>query len=416
MAFPIIQKYKKIYLCILYLLQAIPQGLIYFSIQDWLTGNGFSIKDIALITAIASVPWSLKFLIAPFIDCYSKSSMGGRRSWILFSIFFLASTILSAAFITTKSLQPLILGLVFFTSLLATSILDVSTDGLAIDILDKDERGTVNGMMWASRTFGLSLSGISSAYIMKQYGLTIAVVFVGIFIFFFGILLSIFKENKNNKYLSFKILRIRNNQLSLNIKEIIKVIFISIRKNHIPLLLLFCLSSNIASGIHFSSISYLYTNYANWNSFDITYYRSVALYGGVIAAFLGGYLSDKINSKIIIGISHVTLSFLCLVIATYTNLIKYEFFGISILLALSFFNSFALTAVLSICMKFSFSSVAASLFAIFMSSRHLSRIIGESLAVFFDGLLGLSVSFIYLITAIFALLPLIFIRYLNPYN
>ena len=180
--------------------------------------------------------------------------------------------------------------------------------------------------------------------------------------------------------------------------------------------MLFCLSSNIASGIHFSSISYLYTNYANWNSFDITYYRSVALYGGVIAAFLGGYLSDKINSKIIIGISHVTLSFLCLVIATYTNLIKYEFFGISILLALSFFNSFALTAVLSICMKFSFSSVAASLFAIFMSSRHLSRIIGESLAVFFDGLLGLSVSFIYLITAIFALLPLIFIRYLNPYN
>ena len=172
MAFPIIQKYKRTYLCILYLLQAIPQGLIYFSIQDWLTGNGFSIKDIALITAIASVPWSLKFLIAPFIDCYSKSLMGERRSWILFSIFLLALTILFAAFITTKSLQPLILGLVFFTSLLATSILDVSTDGLAIDILDKDERGTVNGIMWASRTFGLSLSGISSAYIMKHYGLT----------------------------------------------------------------------------------------------------------------------------------------------------------------------------------------------------------------------------------------------------
>ena len=68
MAFPIIQKYKRMYLCILYLLQAIPQGLIYFSIQDWLTGNGFSIKDIALITAIASVPWSLKFLIANEAD------------------------------------------------------------------------------------------------------------------------------------------------------------------------------------------------------------------------------------------------------------------------------------------------------------------------------------------------------------
>ena len=70
----------------------------------------------------------------------------------------------------------------FFSTLLATSILDVSTDGLAIDILNDNERGTVNGLMWAFRTFGLSLSGISSAYIMANYGLTNAVLFIGFFI------------------------------------------------------------------------------------------------------------------------------------------------------------------------------------------------------------------------------------------
>ena len=53
-------------------------GSIYFSIQDWLTGNGFTIKDIALITAISSIPWSLKFIIAPFVDYYSESNMGKR--------------------------------------------------------------------------------------------------------------------------------------------------------------------------------------------------------------------------------------------------------------------------------------------------------------------------------------------------
>ena len=197
-----IQKYKRTYLCSLYFLQAIPQGLIYFSIQDWLTGNGFTIKDIALITAIASIPWSLKFIIAPFIDYYSESNMGKRRSWIILSIIFMSVTIFIAAILSKNEINPLLLGFTFFSTLLATSILDISTDGLAIDILSDNERGIVNGLMWAFRTFGLSLSGISSAYIMTNYGLINAIVFIGFFIFLGGALLSIFREKQTDKYLS----------------------------------------------------------------------------------------------------------------------------------------------------------------------------------------------------------------------
>ena len=90
------------------------------------------------------------------------------------------------------------------------------------------------------------------------------------------------------------------------------------------------------------------------------------------------------------------------------------FFGISILLAFSFFNSFALTAVLALCMRFSLTTAAASIFAIFMSARHLSRIIGETFAGVFDGFFNLTVNMIYLITAFFCILPLIFLSYLKP--
>ena len=351
-----------------YFLQAIPQGLIYFSIQDWLTGNGFTIKDIALITAIASIPWSLKFIIAPFVDYYSESTMGKRRSWIVLSILFMSLTIFIAAILSKNGIDPLMLGIVFFTTLLATSILDVSTDGLAIDILNDNERGTVNGLMWAFRTFGLSLSGISSAYIMTNYGLTNAIGFIGFFILLVGVILSIFREKKTDRYLSL-VTNINTKELyPFKFKDIIILIIKTTRQKHIFLLILFCITSNISSGIHFSSISYLYTNYADWKSFDLTFYRSVALYGGILAALLGGYLSDKVNSQLIIKISHFSLGFLCLLIAIHTNIIINEFFGIGILLAFSFFNSFALTAVLALCMKFSLSSSAASIFAIFMSN------------------------------------------------
>ncbi len=409
-----IQKYKRSYLCSLYFLQAIPQGLIYFSIQDWLTGNGFTIKDIALITAIASIPWSLKFIIAPFVDYYSESNMGKRRSWIILSILSMSLTIFIAAILSKNGIDLLLLGITFFSTLLATSILDVSTDGLAIDILNDNERGIVNGLMWAFRTFGLSLSGISSAYIMANYGLTNAILFIGFFILLAGLLLSFFRERKTDRYLSLGT-NINTKELSpFKFKDIIILIIKTIKQKHIFLLILFCLTSNLASGIHFSSISYLYTNYADWESFDLTFYRSVALYGGILAALLGGYLSDKVNSQLIIKISHISLGFLCLLIAIHTNIIMNQFFGIGILLAFSFFNSFALTAVLALCMKFSLSSSAASIFAIFMSTRHFSRIIGETFAGISDGFFNLTVGSIYLIAAFLCILPLTFLSYFKP--
>ena len=409
-----IQKYKRTYLCSLYFLQAIPQGLIYFSIQDWLTGNGFTIKDIALITAIASIPWSLKFIIAPFVDYYSESNMGKRRSWIILSMLSMSLTIFIAAILSKNGIDLLLLGITFFSTLLATSILDVSTDGLAIDILNDNERGIVNGLMWAFRTFGLSLSGISSAYIMANYGLTNAILFIGFFILLAGLLLSFFRERKTDRYLSLGT-NINTKELSpFKFKDIIILIIKTIKQKHIFLLILFCLTSNLASGIHFSSISYLYTNYADWESFDLTFYRSVALYGGILAALLGGYLSDKVNSQLIIKISHISLGFLCLLIAIHTNIIMNQFFGIGILLAFSFFNSFALTAVLALCMKFSLSSSAASIFAIFMSTRHFSRIIGETFAGISDGFFNLTVGSIYLIAAFLCILPLTFLSYFKP--
>jgi len=228
-----IQKYKRTYLCSLYFLQAIPQGLIYFSLQDWLTGNGFTIKDIALITAIASIPWSLKFIIAPFVDYYSESKMGKRRSWIILSIFFMSLTVFIAAIFSKNGINPLLLGIAFFSTLLAASILDISTDGLAIDILNNNERGIVNGLMWAFRTFGLSLSGISSAYIMTNYGLTNAIIFIGFFIFLSGILLSIFREKQTDRYLSLGT-NIATKELSpLKFKDIIILIIKSIKQKHI---------------------------------------------------------------------------------------------------------------------------------------------------------------------------------------
>ena len=405
------QKYKRTSLCLLYFLQGIPQGLIYFALLDWLAGNNFSIKDIAIVTVIASIPWSLKFLIGPFVDRFSNSLMGKRRPWIITSTILMSITLIIGSIISDQNIDPTILGLILFSTILATSTLDVATDGLAIDILDENERGFVNGLMWAFRTLGMSISAIFSSVVINIYGLSYAMLDLGIIIIIFGIILFFLKERQSDAIISLNSISHKENEnMDLKFSKILSIIINSFSNKFIFLLLLFCLTSNLASGIHFSSVSYLYINYAEWESYDLTKLRSIGLYGGIIAALIGGYLSDKINPQTIIKISQIGLAIFCFVIGIYIEVLRNEFLGISILLAFSFFNSFGMTAVLSLCMKYSITASAASLFAIFMSARHLSRIGGEAIVGIFDGIMNITVNNIYLITSLICLLPLIFLR------
>jgi len=405
------QKYKRTSLCLLYFLQGIPQGLIYFALLDWLAGNNFSIKDIAIVTVIASIPWSLKFLIGPFVDRFSNSLMGKRRPWIITSTILMSITLIIGSIISDQNIDPTILGLILFSTILATSTLDVATDGLAIDILDENERGFVNGLMWAFRTLGMSISAIFSSVVINIYGLSYAMLDLGIIIIIFGIILFFLKERQSDAIISLNSIPHKENEnMDLKFSRILSIIVNSFSNKFIFLLLLFCLTSNLASGIHFSSVSYLYINYAEWESYDLTKLRSIGLYGGIIAALIGGYLSDKINPQTIIKISQIGLAIFCFVIGIYIEVLRNEFLGIIILLAFSFFNSFGMTAVLSLCMKYSITASAASLFAIFMSARHLSRIGGEAIVGIFDGIMNITVNNIYLITSLICLLPLIFLR------
>ncbi len=324
-------------LCVLYFLQGIPQGLIYFALIDWLASLGLSIKDIAIVTAIASIPWSLKFLIGPFIDTFSKSEMGKRRPWIIFSIFALSFVLLVSSLTISENTLPVYIGLSFFVAILFTSILDIATDGLAIDTLEEKERGLVNGMMWASRTLGISLSAIFSAYCLDQYGLNQTMILVGLIVLTLSIFPILQLENPEDKVLSFRNLSSQNNMIKVNIFEIIIKMKDAILSKPIIFILIFCLTTNLASGIHYTSISNLYINFTDWEHSDLTKIRSYGLFGGVVAALLGGILSDKHTPYPIIITSQIVISVLALFVSFFAELNSINMVGILLLLAFSFF-------------------------------------------------------------------------------
>ncbi len=108
-----------------------------------------------LLAGLAA-PWMFKFLWAPVVDRWWSPRFGRRRSWIvpLQALLVLAS--LAAAAVHDQ--VWLLLGLVFVMNLLAATQ-DVAVDGLAVDLLGKDDLGPGNAVQVVGYKLGMILGG-----------------------------------------------------------------------------------------------------------------------------------------------------------------------------------------------------------------------------------------------------------------
>ena len=404
---------RRVGLSFLYFIQGVPQGLIYFSLIDWLASKGFSIGDIAIITSIASLPWTLKFIIGPFVDSYQLSKMGKRKPWILSSLILLSLIFLFLSQFISIHLSPALIGLSLSLIILSTSILDVATDGLAIDILDKDERGISNGFMWGARTLGVSISALISSILIRNYGLNQTFELFGITLLASSLFIIFQKENITDKIISFS--QLSKKEQAIDLKKVLYGLYQTSVTPLIFMLILFCLVSNISFGMHYVSISNLYTNIAGWDHEILTKIRSLGLYIGIFSAIGGGYLSDKYSPYKIIIISQLIIALTMISVFILSGQISNLYIGSLILILLSVMGSFVMSASLSLCMGLSIKAIAATQFAFLMSIRHFSRIIGEWLAGLLD-YLSISISEIYLIMFLLSFLPILTIQRMMVLN
>ena len=398
---------RRVGLSFLYLVQGIPQGLIYFALIDWMASRNFSITDIAIITSIASLPWALKFIIGPFVDSYQNSQMGKRKPWIIGSLFMLSISFFLSSNVISIELTPTLIGISLFFIILCTAILDVATDGLAIDILEDGERGLTNGFMWGTRTFGVGFAALLGSFLVRNYDLAQTFICFGIIILISCIFIIPQKENDKDKI--FSISTYDTKKPIINIRKILKELYSVSTSPLIFMLILFCLTSNISFGMHYVSISNLYVTISGWDHETLTSIRSIGLYIGVLTALAGGYLSDKFNPYRIIIFSQLIIAATIVLIAITGSEVSNLYLGSLILIMLSAFGSFVMAASLSLCMGLSIKVIAATQFAFLMSIRHLSRIIGEWLAGILD-FLNLSIQEIYLVMFFLSFLPILTIQ------
>lgn len=148
---------RRLFFLLLYLSEGAPIGYLWWALPTRLRNAGVAIDEVTALTALLTVPWSIKFLWAPLVDVFSTGRLG-PRSWILASQILMGLSLLPL-----MVLDPATQLSWLAASLLAHSIFastqDVAIDALAVRSVPAGERGGITGWMQVGMLAGRSLFG-----------------------------------------------------------------------------------------------------------------------------------------------------------------------------------------------------------------------------------------------------------------
>ena len=153
---------------LLYLSEGAPIGFVWWAMPTLLRGLGLGLDAITTLTAIATLPWVLKFLAAPFIDA-SLHRGGTVTRWIVSCQLAMAFTLLPLVLVDWNHQFPLVVILVALHATFA-AVQDVGIDTLAIHVVPRNEFGRVNGWMQAGMLGGRAGVAAGSALIAAALG------------------------------------------------------------------------------------------------------------------------------------------------------------------------------------------------------------------------------------------------------
>lgn len=148
----------------------LPIALILSTLKAFLTDKGFDIKTIGFLSLV-TIPYSIKFLFAPFIDSMSlpflTKRIGQRKSWILINQVFLAVTI----FFLGQSTEIADIKLIaLFASLVAffSASQDVVIDAYRIELFESQDQGLAASFYTFGYRIALLISGAFALFLADQ--------------------------------------------------------------------------------------------------------------------------------------------------------------------------------------------------------------------------------------------------------
>jgi len=186
---------------ILYVAQGVPIGLFWFAIPAWMAANGADAGDVAYVLGLTALPWSLKLVNGFLMDRYTFLAMGRRRIWLIGAQLVMIGFLISCALIGPGVEDITLLGAIGFAVNAATTFQDVAVDGLAVDIMEEEERARASGMMFGGQSIGMAASTALSGAAIVAYGPSAAYLLSALFIGLVTVFVIVTRERPGERLL-----------------------------------------------------------------------------------------------------------------------------------------------------------------------------------------------------------------------
>jgi len=150
-------------------------------LQAWLKDSQIDLSTIGLVSLL-SLPYTLKFIWAPFLDCYSIPGFGRRKGWMLIFKLLLIGAIFGMGS-SDPVRSPLLLGILAFTVAFFSASQDIVIDAYRREDLTDQELGLGSSLYVNGYRVGMLLASGGGLILSDHYSFGAVYYFMGLCLF-----------------------------------------------------------------------------------------------------------------------------------------------------------------------------------------------------------------------------------------
>ena len=135
----------------------LPVALCGSTLQAWVTVEGVDLAVIGLLT-LTGIPYTWKFLWAPFMDRYIPPFLGRRRGWLVLTQLTLIASIAAMGLLSPRTDIALLAAIALFVAF-ASASQDIVVDAYRTDVARPEQRGIVSALAVLGYRLAMLTSG-----------------------------------------------------------------------------------------------------------------------------------------------------------------------------------------------------------------------------------------------------------------
>ena len=382
---------RVITLSALYVAQGVPWGFITVTMVTFLAAEGADAGDLAYLLTLGTLPWSFKFLWGPIIDRFQMPKLGRRRPWILIAQTGMIALLVTMLMVPDLTNNISLLGALFFVYNVFTALQDVSTDALAVDVLQPHEFERVNSYMFTAKSLGGIVGGAGLGTIIGIVGIK------GAFLIQIPILVLImmvplfmrerpgekrfpWDESEDVPFWNDKSEEGEESRDMFVILNNIKTAF-SVRSAQLGIVVSLVIS---LAFILIPILPLLFLQELGWSQEEFNATKGgIILVVTMLGAMAGGELGRRFGGKSMLMYAALSASLTSLVWGTFDNLWSEGWFMMLVWIVHTFLWAIVSICAYSLMMRVTWAEVGGTQFTAYMSMMNLSAIMGYQLAPIF---------------------------------